>query len=674
MKKIFGLPIYFLIIIILFKTIYLLVESSYNTIVLDSGVIKDFSEEIFNNLELLGHNITSIGVTLLLMPLCYLLIQKIFNKGEWFKFILTMLVSSVIYVSIFFSLTSLMDYIVEQNKDKRYSAYYLNILKNGIANNVLGHSSILKFEDNKEQEFSVDEKVIINNIFLLSYIDENKVVEKIATVGMDSFLKFYTQKKYEMEFKEQNENFIKFANGLKELYKNYNKVQKKANKKFIKAKNEAHTKYLDFKKESKNSFSKYQKKISDMNNNIEKNVKNLQKDNSFRIKWNDFVKYYNRGGIYRKRALKKYNSLMLQKFGRKIQPSAWCKSPGGILSPLVQITDGILGNIFRAFTGGGDSYSGCLNTYAITEIISENAHKRWKKKTNIPFEGLDSLNDYLLNKEVKNRIIADLRKKGIKVSNSFNYEEKEFRNAYMKNVTNKTYINVNNLYKKMGLAGIKYNLSFKKFVLSNQIREKFKLTLSKYNKKEQSKVLRLIAYQRTEKFYDDVYMPNLKEGLKKEFILTKKQLFSSYKDKGNKSIKALYIPPIAIALSLIFGVLNAISLFSLIICLMLVLIFKMNENKVNIIKRIMVLSLVIIVSILPFSIKGDNYFNNAQNILENNTSTLIKKYSEILTWIFIFEKYNYSLGVSLRNNLTEEQLKSYGLEKNKKEEVLVIKK
>lgn len=194
MKRIFGLPIYFLVIIILLKIVYLLVESSYNTIVLDSGVVKDFSEEIFNNLELLGHNITSIGVTLLLMPLCYWFIQKIFNKSELVKFFSTIAVSSIIYVSIFFSLTYLMEYIVEQNKDKRYSAYYLNILKNGIANNVLGHSSILKFEDNKEQDFSVDEKVIINNIFLLSYIDENKVVEKIATVGMGSFLKFYTQK------------------------------------------------------------------------------------------------------------------------------------------------------------------------------------------------------------------------------------------------------------------------------------------------------------------------------------------------------------------------------------------------------------------------------------------------------------------------------------------------
>lgn len=77
----------------------------------------------------------------------------------------------------------------------------------------------------------------------------------------------------------------------------------------------------------------------------------------------------------------------------------------------------------------------------------------------------------------------------------------------------------------------------------------------------------------------------------------------------------------------------------------------------------MVFSLVIIVVTLPFSIKGDNYFNNAQNILENNTSTLIKKYSEVLTWLFIFEKYNYPLGVSLRNNLSKEHLKQYGLER-----------
>lgn len=663
MRKIFGFPLYFLIIVVLLKAAYLLAESAYNTIVLDSGTVKEFTEKIFNNLELLGHNVTSLGVTLLLMPLCYWLISKVILKREWVKFSLTMVSSAIIFFFVFHSLNYLMDYIVEKNKEQRYSAYYLNILKNGISNNVLGHSSILKFDKDNEQSFSVDEKVIINNIFLLSFIDKNNVIEKISTMGMDSFLKFYGQKKYKEEFSQQNMKFMEFANNIKKLYSQYEKIQGKANKTYNDNRKLSRKQYLEFKKNSLSNYNEYKQRLKGMKKNIKKDVKDLQNDKEFQNNWNKFVKNYNRGGTYKKHALSKYNSYMLNKLGRRVKPSKWCAAPGGVLSPFVEIADSIIGKFVRNFIGGRSDYSGCLNTYAVTEIISKNYYNKWNQKTNVPYSGINTLDEYLLNPSVKKEVIKNLRNKGIQVKNSFKYKEKEFRDAYVQSITKTTFSEVNKMYAKLGLTGIENNLDFKSFTLSPQILNLSSQKLQGYSKKSQKRILDLIALQKTENFYNEIYAPGLEEALNEEFVLSKEQLATTHKEKGNKAIKALYIPPIAIALSLIFGVMNAISLVSLLIALIFVLLFKVEQPKVKLIKQGIVSIFATLSVVLPFLLGGENYFNNAKDTLQNSTSNTVSVYSDVLTWILIFEKYNYPTGVDIRNLLSKEQLKEYGLTK-----------
>ena len=660
MSRIFGLPLYFLIVIILLKSLYLLSESAYNTIVLDFGVVKNITEEMFNNLELLGHNITSIGVALLCMPICYWIISQITHRGEVFIFSSTIFSSILIYASVFFSLNILMDYIVEKNKDKRYSAYYLNVLKNGIANNVLGHSSILNF-DNKEDNFSIEEKVIINNIFLLSYIDKDDIVDKIATDGMDSFLAFYMQEKHKIEFKKQNESFLKFAEDIKNLYSEYNKVQSAANKSYIKAIKKSKAEYLKFKDRVKKDYNEYKENVRKMNHDIEKDTSSLKNDKNFHSKWNDYVKYHNKGGYYAKKARENYDAYMYKKFKRGIEPKEWCEADGGDYSPLVEIADALLGKLFRVVTAS--SYSGCLNTYAIKKIISKTYHDEWKKKTSIPHYGINTFNEYLLNPKVKSLYVKELRKKGLKVKDSFMYKEREFGEAFRSKVKNNVYSKVGEGFKKMGLSGIKHDLKFKSFVLSSQIYNITQKKMSKYDTKSKKTILSLIANQKTENFYKKIYLPNLKKSLEKEYVLTEKQLSSEQKEKGNDSIKALYVPPLAVSLSLIFGILNAISLLSLLCGLLAVWIFKTQEDRATLYKRGVFISLLLLATILPFVVKGDNYFNNAQQVLKGNTNEYISIYSDVLTWVFLFEKYNYPVGVSIRNLLSEDALLEYGLKK-----------
>jgi len=659
-KKIFNYPIYLLLFIIISKMLYLIAESIYNTIVLDVGIIKTPTKEIYDNLEVLGHNITSIGVTLLLFPLIYW-IFSIFIKKETFRFFYTIGVSFLIYLSVYASLDYAIDYIIQKNKNQRYEAYYLNILKNGISNNILGHSDILDFNKGEDEDFSTEEKVIINNIFLLSYIDKTNIIRKMETVGMDNFLKYYKDKKYKNEFKQYNDEFMQLANKVKKLYIEYQKIQKKANKEYSKNINNAHGKYLEFTDSTKKSFEEYKEKLKQMEESIDKKVKEIQ-SGSFPEEWNRFAKYYNKGGRYREKALDEYNSKMQKMFNKDIPPSKWCESFGGIFSPIVSIVDGVVGNILRIFTGG-DSYSGCLNSYAIEKIVSESYYESWKSKSKVPYNGIDTFEEYLLNIEVKNELITRLRKKDILVLDDFNYTEKEFRKAYISKLKKEIIKQTELANSQLGLHGIKSDLSFYKFTKSKQVKKLIQKK-TQYKDRELSKSLNLIAKRKTEDYYKVIYLPRVINHLKEDIALTKKQLNTVKQDKGDDAIKSLYIPPIAISLSLIFGVLNAISLFALIIGILLVVFSNIVENRINIYRKCLIIALIVIVTVTPYLFKHEHYFNkfhNTQNILKDNTHSTVRAYYNVLMWIFVFEKYNYPIGKNARDLMSEKSLKQYGL-------------
>lgn len=59
----------FLIVIIVVKLIYLYFESHYNGSLIDISSDPNVEKEILNNLELYGHKLSAIGLTLLVIPL-----------------------------------------------------------------------------------------------------------------------------------------------------------------------------------------------------------------------------------------------------------------------------------------------------------------------------------------------------------------------------------------------------------------------------------------------------------------------------------------------------------------------------------------------------------------------------------------------------------------------------
>ena len=313
--------ILFLLIIILAKVIYLLFEIDYNGSLLDIVSKPKVDKEELESLELYGHKLSSIGLTLLVIPFLYL-VYNFIVKNKILVYILLVITSMVVYLGIYKSLTMLIDKIVEENKDKRYYSYYATTFKYGMLNSQMGYGSFIPKE--RLENLTIEDKVLIANIFLLMAYDD-KLVDKVAENKnklTETYLLNQKNKEYENKYKESENKFNSTLKEINNAFETYTSKTNEANK-FLanieKEKAEVNKIYEDVKI---NIFAKsytsyrinsdhYMKGINPSNSEIETYYKDLS----------DYFKYHNF-----KRAQDKYNESMQENFGRYIEPISWCEN------------------------------------------------------------------------------------------------------------------------------------------------------------------------------------------------------------------------------------------------------------------------------------------------------------------------------------------------------------
>ena len=78
----------------------------------------------------------------------------------------------------------------------------------------------------------------------------------------------------------------------------------------------------------------------------------------------------------------------------------------------------------------------------------------------------------------------------------------------------------------------------------------------------------------TSEFYSKFYKPKFKDKYVKKYLLSKENFEDTqYQELGDNAIKHLYIPPFAIGMSLIAGILNLVS----VIIMILFIIIKLDK-------------------------------------------------------------------------------------------------
>ena len=596
------------------KLRYLYFEIDYNGSLINLSTKYDIAEKELKDLEKYGHTLTSIGLTLLIIPFLYLVITNITKYKIIIVSFLTV-TSIIIYIGIFQGLTTLIDHIVKENRDKRFSSYYATNLKYKMLNKEMGYSSFIPKD--RLGNLSLEDKVIISNLFLLLMHDEtlvDRIFDKKNELT-ESFLLEQKNEKMESSYKEAENKFNNKVKKINEAFDKYVEETKKVNtiiKNIDVKKSDIKKDYEDLKM---NMFPKAYKQYTDQVNSFYKKVDLEVSPEKVNVHYNDLLKYF-KNQKYSK-AKKSYDKAMIKNFGYVIDPNAWCK----------------------------DGY--CPNKSKIIEVIKAEAFKKWDKESIYPIDLTQR--DFFLHKETKRKIVNEINQKfGFDLKYDFNYSFDSFEKAYLrkiekeqKNVQNKFENALDNSFGK----DIKAGLSYKEFAQTWKPE-----IIKEYGEKYGEILFKMIENKNTEGFYSEFYEPYFNEHHASKFIISKEDLTNNkeYEEKGDASIKSMYVIPFAISMSLIASVLNIIDVIGFII-LLLTRVIKLEALYNKFVEPILKICLYLFVFIYPYYIgKTNNVLKDYKILNKKHESDIINAYTEFLNWILVVEGFSYKLYEKLK--------------------------
>ena len=587
----------FLILIVCTKIVYLCFESHYNGYLIDVANDPNVTKDALEGLEQYGHKLSAIGLTLLFTPFFYILFKKYFNQIKTYVFII--LSSVVIYNVFYFSLNVLIEELIDRNKDKRYSSYYTTIFKYGALNNKMGYGSFIPNERLKNP--TIEDKVLISNMFLLTFLDP-ELIDRLLN-NKDHIVDAYISRYSFDEYKKAEHEFNNKVQDINDLYKEYLEENKKINKNFSKHDNAnmINSEYQQFKNDLYLKYGEY----------VKQSKVYLQNQNPSSARVNDYYSDLSRYFKYQntQQAKKQYATKMNKEFGYYVQPSKWCE-----------------GNV-------------CPSKKSIIQFIQNESKQRWLNSVGNIEPNLNQL-DFFKHTETKKKIVNALRKKGLNVSSDFNYSSDAFFKAYRDKLA-KEYGNIaqefQNKFKEKFGKEISMGLGYNEFV--SYWKDEL---VNEYGEKHGDILLSMIKEKNTENFYNDFFISYFQDKYLKDYLLTKEQLDEDeHKSKGDDAIKSLFVIPFAIGMSLFSGLLNFVSLVSLLLTIVLKAT-KTSEKIGTIILGFVKAALFIVIIYVPYKIGHDNKVLDQYKIIkEIENSPFIEKYSEVLKWILVCEKINY---------------------------------
>lgn len=579
------------IVLVLIKCIYILLEYFYNINIFNISSSKDlFNEGIVNQLNENGHRISSIGITLILTPIFYIFIKNI--KGVT-KTVLYVVIPTIIYFSTYYSLNKIVDIIVEQNKEKRYEAYYLNVFKIGLLHNYFEYDSFIDNEKIKNDTLSEEDKLLFLNTFLLLNARED-FIETLKQKGEPSFANIYINQN-RSDFDDKYNKYLEFDKEVQSKFKEFNdaKVQLSATLKDMESKysdSQIQKDFQQMEKEIDSNYSSYSSKSNSARNKIE------SKDEIEDI-YKDLNRYFNYRG--KAQAEQAYRKKMNENFGKYINPDRWL----------------------------GDD--GKLSRYKIKEVISEESNLN---------NNVSSKDDFKSSPEVRKKIIAKLKAKGLKnVSDNVDYSKYSNFSTLIKNnielnkkeVIDKFYKELN---KKIGKNDLTLQMGWNEFLSSSFLKGIIKDKLDVSKNEDISKIVKVLnSDNKEESFKNNIFIPKLKEDNQINKYLFTKEAFNSDENAikaGDNAIKLLYVPIFALIVSIISLLLNLISVISII----LERLFNLNFIK----KSIINIGLIFVAIVLPLMSNVSILNNNIiKTVITNNDLSM---YLNFLNWICYYEK------------------------------------
>jgi len=592
-------PFYLFGVILFSKIGYVVIESYYNFHVLsvttDPSLTKDALEELNRN----GHRISAVGITLLLIPFLYLIVKKL---PQIKMLIMLCILSVTTYLLSYEALNTIVDKIVETNKDKRHDAYYVDILKYGILNNIFVYDSFVDSNRTKENNFTVDDKILLTNIFLLLYADK-KVIDKLKERGKDAVVDLYIQRNLQEDY---DKKYMQYVDASKEIEKNWNSFNQNRKKlKYdlseLKDENYIRESYNKMTKNLSNNYKKYEEVWGKVGECIREEtrmwkISEIQKELK---KYFMFQRYKN--------AQDRYKDEMNKRFGHFIEPIRW-----------------------------KDKNNNVTQEKIITVIKEDIIEKSRAKVGKLP-RGL-KFKEFIYHDETKRKVRKELKKQDILIPYDFDYSYKQFRRYFNIMASKKHNESFSKFYeelkKEIGSNDLKLSMVWKEYIYSDFIKKQIEKKLKLEKPEDLKNILKSLYSKDLGNFKRFVYLPPIKEKIEEQRY-SKNDFHDGNKAEqdGDDAIKLLYIPPFALAVSIIALLLNILTVLSMI----LMLFTKYSSLKIRSIQFLSMLLLII----LPFIFGSNTFINN--EIISQIESESIQSYLKFLEWINFYEKINYPL-------------------------------
>ena len=588
-KKDIKYPLFLFALILIAKIVYIFVESSYNYDVFTLTTSNEFSRESMENLNQRGHIIASIGFTLFFMPILYFFVK---NLRAIKQTLYLSLFSVISFFLFYFSLNLFVDYIVKENRDKRYEAYYTNLIKYGMLNSVLTYNAFIPKD--RMNQLDLSDKILLTNIFLLTREDKH-LIEKFREKGEENAIEFFIREYKQDEYKKSFNDFKKLAYRVEEEWKKFHTEQLKVQNKLKSKIDEEKIKesFDKLNQELENKYINYKEAYANLNSEVVKST-TLQNLSLFKNKLDKYFRYQK----YQK-AKDKYKQEMIANFGHEVEPKSWLAS------------------------------SGIVSFSSISRNIKNQMALSIKERLLGLEQGL-SKKEFLDSIEVKREVANQLKKEDILIPIEFDYSYKDFKKYYLI-MLSKKYNGVDKefekkLTQKIGKNDLKLNYNWEEFIYSQYVGRQLK---------EQG-IKEVKLYQDVLKTGDIgnfelmIYQPKAKEIAIEKIIFEKEEFYNNKEiaKKGDEAIKLLYIPPIALGLSLLALLLNLWTVIKMLL--------EFGGVKKSF-RWLISASVILIIICMP---KLFSTYNIDSKILEKKENSYILSFLE---WSSYWIKVNYSL-------------------------------
>ena len=609
-------------ILIGLQAVYLILELAFNSRLVDSATVSD--PDYFEHLAHVGRVLSGIGGTLL----AFGLLSKWKTKLVYLSVLAHILAAAVVFPSIYYGQEKLVDALVDSSTaEQRVHAQYIALLKRGLATNAVVFKDVEFTQEDIERP---EAKTFINTIGFAVFFAPD-YIQSVAE-NSDRILNHLATRQANELLPDAYAGYLTAREDVTKLSERYNEVNREFEEGAQEASKQARDIWAQTYASLQEQWAEYQS--DDRRAKLQEGLDQLQ----------DRLELYflARGrctGRHAETCLTKlnaeYDAAVSAQFGKSIAPEYWCKPIAASSATVLQGS--------RFVEAKQDARLDC------SAQNRDYIEARFLELNGVSAVGYDNFSAFMASAEVAQAVRERLAEQGISMPETYRLRSHE---SFIKGVEYE-------LTKKLAAAftesaetelgiAIEPRLSSEAFLLHPAVQKPLRQSLGLDAGVDP---VGIDLSQRA--FRDDILVPQIERNLAKERarLLARTEFFADgepYAEDGKTYVRSVLIPPIAMGLSLLFGLLNLASFGA-------AMISRMKLPKVAAKAGKLVFMLVVIVGPLVASSQIASSAPFQKIVNETQESLGVGRY--YVVWLTSLQPVVYPLGAGLADlfNLFEPQ-------------------